>query len=47
VENPQSPLSFPTLNDTNYEETEDEVYLIQAEVDWWKKEEPGGQEDEA
>ena len=40
-------MSLPTLTNGNAEETEDEVYLIQAEVDWWKKEEPGGQEDEA
>ena len=42
----QSPLSLPTLTNVKAEETEDEVYLIQAVTDWWKREEHGGQEDE-
>ena len=47
VDDPQSPLSLPTLTDNNAEETEDEVYLFQAAADWSKGEEHGGQEDEA
>ena len=47
VEVPQSPLSLPTLTDANAEETEDEVYLVQAAADGSEGEEHGGQEDEA
>ena len=43
----QSPLSLPTLTDNNAEETEDEVYLVQAAADGSKGEEHGRQEEDA
>ena len=36
MEEPQSPLSLPTLTNGNAEETEDEVYLVQAATNWLK-----------
>ena len=47
VDDPQSPLSLPTLTNGNAEETKDEVYHVQAAADRSKGEEHGRQEDEA
>ena len=47
MEEPQSPLSLPTLTNGNAEETKDEVYHVQAAADRSKGEEHGRQEDEA